>query len=66
VRDRREISLFQDVSDEKWNDWHWQWENRIDNIETLSKVISLSPEAVEGIRKALSRVRMAITPYYAV
>ncbi|MBP8620352.1 MAG: lysine 2,3-aminomutase [Firmicutes bacterium] len=65
MRHYKEIPLFKDVQDEQWNDWHWQWKNRIEDVETLSKVIQLTPEAKQGVETALSRVKMAITPYYA-
>ena len=65
MRRWKDIPLFKDVTDAQWNDWRWQWRNRIEDAERLSKVIPLSAEAVAGIEKALSRVRMAITPYYA-
>ena len=61
----KDIPLFKDVKEEEWNDWHWQWKNRIEDVDTLSKVIDLTPEAKEGIETALSKVKMAITPYYA-
>ncbi len=65
MRRREDIPLFRDVTESQWNDWRWQWRNRIEDPETLGKVIRLTPEAIEGINKALTRVRMAITPYYA-
>ncbi|QUL99629.1 MAG: lysine 2,3-aminomutase [Candidatus Fermentithermobacillus carboniphilus] len=65
LRNWREIPLFEGVTDSEWNDWHWQWKNRIEDVETLSKVVELSDEAKRGIQEALTRVRMAITPYYA-
>ena len=61
----KDISLWKDVTDAQWNDWRWQWTHRIESAEALSQVIPLSEEAVTGIEKALTRVRMAITPYYA-
>jgi lysine 2,3-aminomutase len=61
----KDIPLFLGVTDEEWNDWRWQWTHRIETAEDLSKVIPLSDDAVAGIAKALTRVRMAITPYYA-
>ncbi len=61
----KDIPLFKDVTDAQWNDWRWQWSHRIESVEALSKVIPLTEEAVAGIEKALTRVRMAITPYYA-
>ncbi len=60
---RRKI-LFPDVSDEQWNDWKWQVKNRIETLEQLKKLINLTPEEEEGVKKSLKTLRMAITPYY--
>lgn len=57
--------MYEGVTKEQWNDWHWQWSNRIEDAETLAKVVKLSKEEKQGIKLALTRVRMAITPYYA-
>lgn len=65
MRHWKDIPLFKDVTEEQWNDWRWQWQSRIEDVETLAKVIPLSEEAIAGVNKALERVRMAITPYYA-
>ncbi len=65
MRPWSEIPLFRNVSESDWNDWHWQWRNRIEDVESLLKVVPLDSDAVEGVRKALTRVKMAITPYYA-
>ena len=60
----RRKELFPNVSDEQWNDWKWQGKNRIETYEELSKYFTFSPEEAEGIKKALAKFRMAITPYY--
>ncbi|HPF53555.1 MAG TPA: lysine 2,3-aminomutase [Eubacteriales bacterium] len=60
----RKNGLFKDVPDELFNDWHWQVEHRIETVEELEKLVSLTPEEVEGVRKCLGTLRMAITPYY--
>lgn len=60
----RRKELFPDVSDEKWNDWHWQVSNRISDVDTLKKYLPLTEEEEAGSRKALEAFRMAITPYY--
>ncbi len=65
MRHWQDIPLWKGVSSEDWNDWRWQWQNRIESVDRLSQVLSLSPEATSGVEKALSKVRMAITPYYA-
>ncbi len=60
----RRNALFPAVTDEQWNDWKWQVKNRIETYEELSKYFTFSPEEAEGIKKALAKFRMAITPYY--
>ena len=56
--------FFPDVTDEEWNNWHWQVKNRIETLEQLKKYIELTPEEEEGIKKSLKMLRMAITPYF--
>lgn len=56
--------FFPDVTDEQWNDWHWQVKNRIETLDQLKKYIQLTPEEEEGVRESLKTLRMAITPYY--
>lgn len=60
----RRKELFPNVTDEQWNDWKWQVKNRIETYEQLSKYFTFAPEEAEGIKKALAKFRMAITPYY--
>ncbi len=60
----RRKELFPNVTDEQWNDWKWQVKNRIETFEELSKYFTFEPEEAEGIKKALAKFRMAITPYY--
>ena len=60
----RRKELFPNVTDEQWNDWTWQVKNRIETFEQLSQYFSFSAEEAEGIKKALAKFRMAITPYY--
>lgn len=60
----RRKELFPNVTDEQWNDWTWQVKNRIETYEQLSQYFSFSAEEAEGIKKALAKFRMAITPYY--
>lgn len=48
-----------------WQDWKWQFRNRITTVEQLQKVIHLSEKEKENISRCLNNFRMAITPYYA-
>ena len=63
VESRRKI-LFPNVTDEEWNDWHWQVKNRIETLEDLKKYVDLTAEEEEGVKACLGTLRMAITPYY--
>ncbi len=58
----RRKELFEQVSDEDWNDWHWQVKNRITTLDELKKYITLTEE--EDDPRILQEYRMAITPYY--
>ena len=49
----------------EWNDWKWQYQHRITDVETLSKIITLGEKDKEEIETSLGRFRMAITPYFA-
>ncbi|MBR8704014.1 lysine 2,3-aminomutase [Porphyromonas levii] len=60
----RRAYYFPEVTDEEWNDWHWQLKNRIETVEDLQKYVSLTDEEVEGVRSTLKMLRMAVTPYY--
>ncbi|MEG1524965.1 MAG: KamA family radical SAM protein [Clostridia bacterium] len=48
-----------------WNDWKWQFANRITTADALSKVLPLSMDEKQDIETCLAAFRMAITPYYA-
>ena len=59
------IEPWQNVSDKEWNDWKWQFKNRIKTVEQLEKVIKLSEKTKKNINKVLKELKMAITPYYS-
>ena len=64
MAESRRKQLFPEVTDEQWNDWKWQVKNRSETLEDLKKYVKLTAEEEEGVRKTLSTLRMAITPYY--
>ena len=49
----------------EWNDWHWQYRNRITDAARLSDVLNLSEKEKTDISACLEDFRMAVTPYYA-
>lgn len=64
-RNYKDIPLWKDVTEEQWNDWQWQVQNRIQDIETLEQIIDLTEKEKEEISSVLAKFRMGITPYYA-
>lgn len=60
----RRFRFFPEATDEQWNDWKWQVKNRIETFDQLKKLIPLNEDEEEGVKKSLSTLRMAITPYY--
>ncbi|MHA1899952.1 MAG: lysine 2,3-aminomutase [Promethearchaeia archaeon] len=64
MRVNRRKELFPEISDEKWNDWHWQVKNRVENVDQLKKYLPLTREEEINIRETTKVFRMAITPYY--
>lgn len=48
-----------------WNDWRWQNRNRISTLEELARVVTLTQEEIEAIRRHQGALPVGITPYYA-
>lgn len=57
-------SYWKEIPDEKWNDWHWQLQNRVTDPAILGKIFNWDSKRVEDIKGYLKILRMAITPYY--
>ncbi len=60
----RRAPVFNDIPDEKWNDWRWQLSHRLNTVEDFEKIFQLT----DSERKALSSAnlfRVDITPYFA-
>ena len=34
----RRKEFFPEVTDQQWNDWHWQVKNRIETVDELKKI----------------------------
>ncbi|MBS4176653.1 lysine 2,3-aminomutase [Lederbergia citrea] len=61
----KDIELWKDVPDEKWNDWLWQLTHTIRTLTDLKKVVQLTPEEEEGVKISTKTIPLNITPYYA-
>ncbi len=55
---------FPDASDEQWNDWRWQFRNRITTVDELQRLLPFAKEEWFIKRQILRDFRMGITPYY--
>lgn len=56
--------FFPQVSWYQWNDWHWQFQNRIVNVDKLAGIIHLSREEHIALTQQHD-LPFSITPYYA-
>ncbi len=56
--------LFCTTPSEHWNDWRWQFRNRITTVEGLSKYVHLTPQERSQLRLVSIKYPLAITPYY--
>ena len=52
------------IPDTTWNDWRWQFRNRISTISQLAKFIPLSTEDQAQLKLVTMRYPLSITPYY--
>lgn len=58
-------AIWKDVPDSDWNNWIWQQQKRVKNMEQLEKVINVTKEEREAFEKSDAMFHMGITPYYA-
>jgi lysine 2,3-aminomutase len=59
----RRAPIWEDVPDEKWNDWRWQLSNRMNTLAELETVLNLTDDEREGL-SAPDKFRVDITPYF--
>ncbi|MGA9572433.1 MAG: KamA family radical SAM protein [Lysobacterales bacterium] len=48
-----------------WNDWRWQNRHRVRTLADLARMIDVSEEESEAIRRHTGSLPVGITPYYA-
>lgn len=60
---RRE-QLFPGVPDKEWNDWRWQFRNRITSLQQLARFVSFPQERLLELQEVTRNFRMGTTPYY--
>lgn len=55
---------YPDATDEEWDDWRWQFRNRITTLEQWQRFFPLSAEERDPLREVMREFRLGITPYY--
>ncbi len=53
------------ISDQDWNNWYWQFSNRIRTMEGLERLFNLSDEEKKALILSDGKLPLAVTPYYA-
>ncbi len=61
---RNRKRFFGDVPAESWNDWKWQFRNRITTVEGLTKFIPLSAKEQTRLKLVVTKFPLSITPHY--
>ena len=56
---------YPDATLEEWNDWRWQNRNRVRTLADLERMITLSDEERDAIKRHTGALPVGITPYYA-
>jgi lysine 2,3-aminomutase len=56
--------FFKNVPDKDWNDWKWQFRNRITTVEDLARYIPLSSKEQAELKLVIRRYPFSVTPYY--
>jgi lysine 2,3-aminomutase len=56
--------FFRNVPDNTWQDWKWQFGNRITSLEQLVRLLPLSAAEQAQISSVVQRYPLSITPYY--
>jgi len=56
--------FFGQISEEQWNDWKWQFRNRITTIDKLARLVPLSTKEKSQLKLVTSIYPLSITPYY--
>src|SRR5260221_5850902 len=61
---RGRARFFPTATDAQWNDWKWQFKNRITKLEELAALVPFPAKEWDMRREVLRDFRMGITPYY--
>ncbi|HHU61537.1 MAG TPA: glutamate 2,3-aminomutase [Natronincola sp.] len=63
-RQKGKILAILESTEQDWDNYEWQLENRISDLETLLKIISLDDDEVDAIGMVSKKFRWSISPHY--
>lgn len=58
-------SIWAGAQEKDWNNWIWQQQQRVKNLEQLGKVVKLTEDERQAYEGSVEMFNMSITPYYA-
>lgn len=58
-------SIWKDAAEKDWNNWIWQQQQRVRNLEMLEKVVKVTDDERKAYEGSVEMFNMSITPYYA-
>lgn len=58
-------SIWSGAQEKDWNNWIWQQQQRVKNLEQLAKVVKLTEDEKQAYEGSVEMFNMSITPYYA-
>src|SRR5687767_1175107 len=64
-RARTEFAAWANATDEQWNDWKWQFRNRISTPAQLEAAFPLTAGEREAAVRSRDMFRLGITPHWA-
>ena len=64
-RSRAEFPAWAGATEDEWNDWRWQFRNRISTPEQLENAFPLTPRERDAARRSREFFRLGITPHWA-
>ncbi|MCA9064038.1 MAG: KamA family radical SAM protein [Planctomycetaceae bacterium] len=56
--------FFPDITDQQWNDWRWQSQNRIRKPDQFERFLKLSEDEREALTRGGTLLPVGVTPYY--
>ncbi|MBM4445804.1 MAG: KamA family radical SAM protein [Chloroflexi bacterium] len=59
-----EYRLSVPIPEQNWNDWKWQFRNRITTVEKLSTLIPLAAKEKTQLKLVTTKYPLSVTPYY--